>query len=100
MTTADLHVIGSAHEARFGESFDAELAAAIESAYDPARAVGELDELGLPDAIASPWRVLDGDSVYAVDFMLSLDTTRLLELSGHVSETSLRRIRLAMRLIT
>jgi len=47
VTAADLHVIGSAHEARFGESFDAELAAAIESAYDPARAAGELDELGL-----------------------------------------------------
>lgn len=52
MTTADLHVIDSAHEARFGESFDAELAAAIESAYDLARAAGELDELGLLGVLA------------------------------------------------
>lgn len=55
---------------------------------------------GPPDAISSPWRVLDGDSVYAIDFMLSLDTTRLLELDGHVSEAALRRIRLVMRRIT
>lgn len=55
---------------------------------------------GPPDAIPSPWRVLDGDSVYAIDFMLSLDTTRLLELDGHVSEAALRRIRLVMRRIT
>jgi mRNA-degrading endonuclease toxin of MazEF toxin-antitoxin module len=54
---------------------------------------------GPPDAIASPWRVLDGNSVYAIDFMLSLDTTRLLELDGHVSEAALRRIRLVMRRI-
>jgi len=52
VTAADRHVIGSAHEARFGESFDAELAAAIESAYDPARAAGELDELGLLGVLA------------------------------------------------
>lgn len=55
---------------------------------------------GPPDAIASPWRVLDDDRVYALDFMLSLDTTRLLELEGHVPEAALRRIRLVMRRIT
>lgn len=47
MTTAKLHVLGSAHEARFGETFDAELATAIEAAYDPVRAANELDELGI-----------------------------------------------------
>lgn len=47
MTTAQLHVVGSTHEARFGESFDADLAAAIRAAHDPARAGIEFDELGL-----------------------------------------------------
>jgi hypothetical protein len=52
VTTARLHVIGSAHEARYGESFDGELAAALDAAQDPARAAVELDELGLLGALA------------------------------------------------
>lgn len=52
MTIARLHVVGSAHEARFDESFDIVLAAAIAAAQDPARAAIELDELGLLGVLA------------------------------------------------
>ena len=50
--TARLHVIGSSHEARYGESFDAALDTALHGAQDPIRAAGELDELGLLTVLA------------------------------------------------
>ena len=52
MSTAGLHVIGSTHETRFGESFDAYLHAAIGAARDPGRGARELDELGLLTVLA------------------------------------------------
>ena len=70
MTTAQLHVIGSAHEARFGESFDADLTAALALAHDPARAAVQLDELGLLGvlahyAAAGPYEPQDQDVRYS-----------------------------------
>lgn len=55
---------------------------------------------GPPETVPSPWRVIDGERVFALDFMLSLATTRLLEPDGHVSETGLRQIRQVLRRIT
>jgi hypothetical protein len=52
LSTAKLHVIGSAHQARFSESFDAELTRAIQAAHDPARAARDLDELSLLSVLA------------------------------------------------
>ncbi len=55
---------------------------------------------GPPDGVPSPWRVSDGDRVYAVDFVLSLATERLLEVDGHVSASTLRRLRDVLLRIT
>ncbi|MGD9752722.1 MAG: type II toxin-antitoxin system PemK/MazF family toxin [Acidimicrobiia bacterium] len=55
---------------------------------------------GPPDAVPSPWRVTDGQQVYAVDFLLSLAASRLLEPVGRVSDPALRRIRQVLRRIT
>lgn len=52
VTTSGLHVIGSTHQARCGESFDAQLAEAIEAADDSVRAGAELDELTLLAVLA------------------------------------------------
>jgi hypothetical protein len=52
VSTRKLHVIGSGHETRFGEDFDARLTAAIAAAHNPARAVTELDELVMLDVLA------------------------------------------------
>ena len=52
MSTRKLHVVGSGHEARFGEDFDARLTAVTAAAFDPARAATELDELAMLDVLA------------------------------------------------
>lgn len=55
---------------------------------------------GPAEDVPPPWRISDGDCVYAVDFTLSLATTRLLERSGTVPERTLRSIRQVVRRIT
>jgi mRNA-degrading endonuclease toxin of MazEF toxin-antitoxin module len=55
---------------------------------------------GPPQEVPPPWRISDGDCVYAVDFTLSLATTRLLERRDAVSGRTLRSIRQVLRRIT
>ena len=52
MISAKLHVVGSAHQARFSESFDPDLTSALQAAYDPVRAARDLDELTLLGVLA------------------------------------------------
>lgn len=53
MSTAQLHVIGRGHEARFSEDFDQVLADAIRSTPDPSRAAAELDDVALLTVLAN-----------------------------------------------
>ena len=52
MSTARLHVTGSAHRARFAEHFDEVLSGLIADCHDPTVAAGELDELVLLTVLA------------------------------------------------
>lgn len=47
MSTAKLHVTGTAHQARYSERFDSALAEAIASSPDPVQATIELDDTAL-----------------------------------------------------
>lgn len=53
MSTAQLHVIGRGHEARFSEDFDQALANAIRSTPDPSLAAAELDDVALLTVLAN-----------------------------------------------
>jgi len=52
LSTARLHAIGSAHEARYGENFDETLADVIARSHNPAVAADQLDERTLLTILA------------------------------------------------
>ena len=52
MSTAKLHAIGSAHQARYGENFDEILADVITRCHNPAIATAQLDERTLLTILA------------------------------------------------